>query len=169
MGYNHRIIVEKASREQLIDNYGKAYEQIVDAIKDFPKEMWHHKPSEEKWSIHEILIHLADSEVNSYARCRMMLAEPGSQVIAYDQDAWTRQLNYHNQSTNDALELFKWLRKMNYDLIRSLPDDKWGSYVMHSEIGKFTLDKWLSIYEPHIPGHIEQMRKVFEDWKSKKQ
>lgn len=160
--------MDKTNRLQLIENYGKAYEQVVEALKDFPEEMWAYKPSEEKWSIHEILIHLADSEVNSYARCRMMLAEPGSQVIAYNQDAWAKQLNYQNQNTKDALELFKWLRKMNYDLIKDTPDDKWDNFVMHSETGKFTLSSWLGIYEPHIPGHIEQMRKVFEEWKIKK-
>jgi len=160
--------MDKTNRLQLIENYGKAYEQVVEALLDFPEKMWLYKPSEGKWSIHEILIHLADSEVNSYARCRMMLAEPGRQVIAYDQDAWAKQLNYHNQNPKDALELFKWLRKMNYYLIKNLPDEKWDNYVMHSETGKFSLESWLSIYEPHIPGHIEQMRKVFENWKNEK-
>jgi len=157
----------KQERTQLIESYGKAYDTLVAALQEFPKEMWQWKPSPEKWSIHEIIVHIADSEANSYIRCRRFVAEPGSAVLGYDQDKWAAALNYHEQSTDDALQLFKYLRKASYDLIKNIPDEVWETAtVVHSENGVTSFEKWLTIYEEHIPVHIRQMKRNLEAWKN---
>ncbi|MCX6150988.1 MAG: DinB family protein [Ignavibacteriales bacterium] len=149
-------------RKEKIESYGKAYDNLEEALKQFPKEMWKYKPSPAEWSIHEIIIHLADSEANSYTRCRRFIAEPGSGVLGYDQDLWANSLNYHNQSTDDALALFKYLRLMSYNLIKDLPQKVWANVVEHSENGLMTMDDWLKIYENHIPVHIAQMKRTYQ-------
>ncbi|MBK7873902.1 MAG: GNAT family N-acetyltransferase [Saprospiraceae bacterium] len=154
--------MDKAEREQLIESYGKAYDKIVAALSEFPREMWQWRPAPNKWTIHENIIHLADSEANSYARCRKFIVEPGSTVMAYDQEAWTEQLNYHEQSIEDALELFRLLRKKSYDLIKDLPDEVWEHTVEHPENGTMTFKDWLRVYENHT--HIGSMRRVYEAW-----
>ena len=53
-------------RSERIESYSRAYETLIDSIKEFPKEMWQFKPAPDKWSIHEVLIHIADSEVSSF-------------------------------------------------------------------------------------------------------
>ena len=157
----------KQERIQLIESYGKAYDTLVAALQEFPKEMWQWKPSPEKWSIHEIIVLIADSEANSYIRCRRFVAEPGSAVLGYDQDKWAAALNYHEQSTDDALQLFKYLRKASYDLIKNIPDEVWETAtVVHSENGVTSFEKWLTIYEEHIPVHIRQMKRNLEAWKN---
>ena len=154
-------------RNQLIESYGKAYPVLIEALKEFPKEMWQWKPVPEKWSIHEILIHIADSEVNSYVRCRRFIAEPGSGVYGYDENKWAKNLHYHNQSIDDYLELFKWLRKLSYDLIKTIDDHTWETAtVIHSDNGEMKLEEWLKIYEEHIPVHIRQMKRNLEAWKA---
>lgn len=150
----------------LLENYVQAHQQIVDAIKEFPVDMWKFKPSENRWSIHEILIHIADSEVNSFSRCRKIIAENGGLIVAYDQDKWANSMFYHEQNTSNAIELFRLLRKMTYEMLIKLPDDAWHNFAEHSTDGKLNLTKWLEIYERHIPGHIEQMNKVYKDWKA---
>lgn len=152
-------------REQKIESYGNAYNLLVDEIKKFPEDMWKFKPAPGKWSIHEIIIHLADSETSGYIRCRRFIAEPGSKVLAYDQDKWCNKLNYHQQSTEDALELFKFLREMSYNLIRSLPDPVWANVIEHSENGLMTMEDWLAIYEAHVPVHLKQMQRNYATWK----
>ncbi len=106
----------------------------------------------------------ADSEANSYIRCRRFLAEPGESLMAYDENGWARELNYHEQSTKDSLELFRWLRKRTYDLIKSVPEDVWTRQCFHPESGMMTMEDWLDTYERHIPQHIEQMQAVYEAW-----
>jgi hypothetical protein len=126
--------------------------------------MWQYKPDADQWSIHELIIHLTDSEANSYIRCRRFLAEPGQALMAYDENQWALELDYHGQSPEDALELFRWLRKKSYDLIKNTSDEVWLRECFHPENGTMTLDDWLDTYERHIPDHVAQMQAVYERW-----
>ena len=151
-------------RNQRTDTYGMGYQELVSALERFPREMWQFRSASDQWTIHEIIVHIADSEANSYVRCRRFLAEPGSSVLGYDESTWARELRYHGQSTEDALELFKWLRQSTYVLIRELPEAAWSNTAIHSESGPMTLDDWLDVYASHIPDHIEQMQGIHEAW-----
>lgn len=157
------VPMDKAERERLIESYGQVYNKIMESIAEYPREMWQWRPPFGKWTIHENLVHLADSEANSYIRCRRLIAEPGSPVLGYDQEIWTKNLHYHQQDVDDALELFRILRKKSYDLIKNLPDEIWQHTVEHSENGTMTFEDWLRVYENHT--HIGSMRRVYEVWK----
>ncbi len=151
-------------RKAKIQSYGTAHQQLLSALQGFPEKMWQFRPAPDRWTIHEIIIHIADSEANSYIRCRRFLAEPGSTVLGYDESKWARDLHYHDQSTEESLELFKWLRRKSYTLIKDLPETVWSNTVYHTETGMMTLDDWLATYERHIPDHIEQMQAIYADW-----
>ncbi|HLP51958.1 MAG TPA: DinB family protein [Chitinophagales bacterium] len=154
-------------RNTLIESYGNAYYLLVDALKEFPREMWQWKPAPDKWSIHEVLLHIADSEANSYVRCRRFIAEPGSGVYGYDENLWAKNLGYHNQSVEDALELFKWLRKASYELIKTVDEATWQTATInHSENGVMTFEDWLKTYEGHVPIHIRQMQRNLNAWRA---
>ena len=147
-----------------IQSYGTAYQQLLSALQGFPEKMWQFRPAPERWTIHEVIVHIADSEANSYIRCRRFLAEPGSTVLGYDESKWAHDLHYHDQSTEESLELFKWLRRKSYTLIKDLPAMVWSNTVYHTETGMLTLVDWLATYERHIPDHIEQMQAIYADW-----
>jgi hypothetical protein len=159
--------MENSERNRLIENYGKAYALLTEALKEFPEEMWKWKPAPEKWSIHEIIIHISDSEANSYIRCRKLIAEPETLIGGYDQDKWAVETLYHRQETKTALELFKLLRQSSYELIRMLPENTWTHTAIHSESGPYTFENWLKIYDEHIPVHIRQMQRNLNDWNSR--
>jgi len=156
-----------SERSALIESYGAAWSQLKSTLSDLPKEMWTFKPAPNRWSVHEIIVHLADSEVNSYVRCRCLIAEPDKLIMAYDQDQWATRLRYHDQSTDDALELFRCLRQSSYKLLKTLPEETWKNTIMHPEIGTMAFEYWLQIYAGHIPGHISQMRGNLAAWKNK--
>lgn len=156
------------TRTEKIQSYSKGYENLINAVKEMPKEMWNFKPAPNKWSIHEIIIHMADSEVNSFSRARKIICEPGSTIMAYDQDTWAIRTNYLSQSTDDALELFKILRRMTYKIIKNLPESIWNNEFIHPERGKMTLDDWLNIYEGHVNVHINQMKRNLNEWQKSK-
>ena len=151
-------------RTQKIESYGRGYEQLVDGLKRFPKEMWQFKSAPDSWSVHETLVHIADSEANSYVRCRRFIAEPGQPLMAYDENRWATALDYHDQSVEDALELFKWLRLKSYKLIKTLPDSAWSNTAYHPENGTMTLDDWLDVYARHVTEHVAQMEGVYTAW-----
>ena len=156
-------------RQRKIESYGQAHQVLSAALARFPREMWQYQPAPDRWTIHEIVIHITDSEANSFIRGRRFIAEPGTQIAAYDEMRWATALRYHEQSTDAALELFKWLRGNTYELIRSLPDEMWGNTLEHSEVGLMTMDDWLDTYERHIPDHIAQMQAVYEAWQAERQ
>jgi hypothetical protein len=156
-----------AERLKKIESYGQAYDQLIAALPRFPREMWQYRPSPDRWTIHEIIVHIADSEANSYARCRRFIAEPGSTVMAYDEMAWAKRLNYHAQSPAAAIELFRQLRASSYELIKTLPEAIWTNTIVHPDNGVMTMDDWLDVYDRHVPDHIAQMQEVYSAWQAK--
>ncbi len=153
------------ARQAKIESYGRAADRLEAALLEFPRAMWLYRPDENDWTIHEIVIHIADSEANSYIRCRRLIAEPGSEVLGYDEAGWARRLHYHEQDPAVALELFRVLRRASYELIRDLPEAAWSHTVVHSESGRMSFDDWLDTYERHVPEHIAQMRAIFHTWR----
>lgn len=159
--------MDKAERQQLIEKYGRAYEDFVAALNAIPKEAWLFKPQPNEWSVHEVVIHLADSETNSYLRARRLIAEPGQILMAYDQDVWANELDYHSQSTEDALAVLKGVRQMTYDLIKDLPDEVWENTAVHPEFEQpYSFDLWLKIYADHPYVHIEQIQNNYKLWQA---
>jgi hypothetical protein len=157
----------RAERTEKIELYGRGWDMLQEVLDEMPREMWQYKPSPKDWSIHEILVHLADSESNSYGRFRAAIAQPGLTIMAYDQDVWAVKLDYHSRSWEDALQLLRWVRKLTYDLLKSLydaPDELWLQTIHHPERGVITLDDVLDIYADHIPGHIQQIHDNHAAW-----
>lgn len=79
-------------RFRKIESYGAAHDLFGrGALARFPRAMWHYRPAPDRWTIHEIVVHITDSEANSYIRCRRLLAEPGSAVLGYDEARWAHE------------------------------------------------------------------------------
>ena len=153
-------------RKQMIERYGEGYAMLKKALVKIPRKAWKFKPDPKEWSIHEVIIHLADSETNSALRARLLAVEPGKPVMAYDQDQWAISLNYHDQDVDDALKLVKYARKTTTDLLKMLPDSVFENTVVHPEFDKpYSFEMWLSIYPEHIPGHIVQIKNNYQLWK----
>ena len=151
-------------RAQKLESYRNAHALLIDALSEFPREMWQFRDEHGCWSIHEHIVHITDSEANSYIRCRRIIAEQGEPLMAYDENQWASALDYHEQSIDDALALFKWLRHKSHTLIKSLPEPVWAQSSYHPENGDTTLDDWLDTYERHVSEHIEYMRQNHEAW-----
>ncbi len=155
-----------SERNQKIELYGQGFELLTETLNAIPREAWKFKPAPKEWSIHEVIVHLADSEGNSAQRARLLTVEPGGTLMAYDQDKWALELNYHAQDVDDALQVTKYARLTTYNLLKTLPDEVFTHAVKHPEYEQpYTFEKWLDIYSRHIPGHIEQIKANYEAWK----
>lgn len=154
----------REDRRQILESFGRAPALLSTALRQFPKKMWLHKPVPERWSIHEIILHLADSEASAYVRCRRFIAEPGSPVLKMDAARWAGSLGYFHQSTREALEIIRRLRKMTYQLLITVPEPVWSNTVEHPRDGQISLQHWVQMQERHIPHHIEQMQQNHSLW-----
>ena len=156
----------KHERNEMIELYGEGFSMLVEVLKDIPREVWEFKPTPTEWSIHEVILHLADSESNAALRARMLIVEPGGTLMAYDQNAWAFTLKYQEQDLEDAFEVVRLARKTTYELLKKQPDEIFEHIVMHPEYNEpYTFDNWLNIYSAHIPGHIEQIMNNYKLWR----
>lgn len=161
--------MDRAERNEKIELYGRGFSLLKTALAEVPQEAMKFKPEPKEWSVHEIIIHLADSESNSALRARKLIVEPGGALMGYDQDQWAIQLNYHEQSVEDALEILRLARKSTYELLKRQPDKVFTHSIVHPEMNEpYTFEKWINIYSKHIPGHIEQIKNNVKIWREKK-
>jgi hypothetical protein len=156
--------VTPQGRLEMVELFGRGPALLTEALRRCPKKMWLYRPAPNRWSIHEVILHLADSEAYSYICCRQFIAEPGTGVAEYDASAWAASLGYFHQSTREALILVSRLRRMTYQILRFLPDSVWAHTTQVPKKGSITLDRWLELQANHIPHHIEQVRMNFEEW-----
>lgn len=153
-------------RKEKIELYGRGYDLLRAALAQIPREAWRFKPEPKEWSVYEVLIHLADSESNAALRARKLIVEPGGTLMGYDQDRWANELNYHDQSYEDALEIVRLVRKTTYELLKKQPEEVFEHTVKHPEYEEpYTFEQWINIYSAHIPGHIEQIRNNYRLWR----
>jgi uncharacterized damage-inducible protein DinB len=113
-----------------------------------------------KWSIGQVLQHLADSEVVWAWRLRLILAQDRPQLIGYDQDLWAERLHYDEAEPSEAVELFAVLRRANLRLMaRTSPDDL-KRVGVHVERGDESLEHLRRLYAGHDLLHLRQIERV---------
>lgn len=161
--------MDKKERNEKIELYGRGYDLLKAALAEVPQEAMLFKPEPKEWSVHEVIIHIADSESNAALRARLLMVGSGGTFMGYDQDEWAISLKYHEHSIEDALETTRLVRKTTYELLKRQPEEVFSHSAKHPESeDPYTLEKWINIYSAHIPGHIEQIENNVKFWKTKK-
>ena len=157
--------------KELIEEYGRGYELLTAALAEVPRQAWEFKPAPQEWSVHELIVHMRDSEYMGVIRLHKLVAEPGSSIMTYQEDIWSQALHYTTQDEEDSLQIFKLMRRTTYRLLKSLPDQVFSNYVIfqevvHPEYGdSYNIEKWLKIYTDHIPEHAGQLKQIYHAWK----
>jgi len=140
--------------------YATIHEQITAAIAGLTPAQMQMIPASGEWSIHQILIHLPDSEAVGYERIRRVIAEERPILQDYDEDAWTRNLHYHQQDPQMALALFKLLRQTSADLLRQLSAETWERTGRHTTNGEMSLYNIFQTYLQHGEAHLHQIEEA---------
>jgi hypothetical protein len=114
------------------------------------------------WSPRQIIHHMADSESQSAARLRRLIAEPGTQILGYDENKWSQSetLGYKTLPIENSLAVYKAARAASLELIHRLKPEQLANECMHSESGAFTLERWAIVYGKHPRDHANQLREV---------
>jgi len=147
-------------RHVLIKQYGAGYDEVINALDNFPAESLGAHPLPGKWSAREIVHHLGDSETASAIRIRKLLVEDDPVIQGYDQDQFATRLHYNDRDMAPALEAFRCARETTMQLLPLLSEDDWQRSGTHTESGRYTLEDWLRIYAAHAHGHAAQIRRL---------
>ena len=158
--------MDNGERTEKIEAYGRGFDLLTATLAEIPKEAWKYKPSPTDWSPHEIVVHMADSESMAALRLRKLIVEPGTTLMAYEESKWADSLHYLEHNREDALQVIKYARQTTYRLLKSLPEDVFSHSVIHPEYDEpYTFERWLNIYNKHIPDHIEQIKNTVALWR----
>jgi len=117
-------------------------------------------PGPGKWSVGEILAHLADAELTFGYRMRLILGSNGTRVQAFDQDVWATNFRYDRQNPKDSFEAYRVQREHNVRLLRLLPKGMWSYYGMHEERGKETVTRLTEMMAGHDLNHLKQIEGI---------
>ncbi len=118
------------------------------------------RPAPGKWSVGEILAHMADAELVGGFRMRLILGAPGTPIAAFDQDAWVTSGHYDKRDARKSLEQFRAVREANISLLKSLTPEQWKHYGMHSERGQETIEHIARMFAGHDVNHMKQIEGI---------
>ncbi|MEE9235501.1 MAG: DinB family protein [Candidatus Acidoferrales bacterium] len=133
-------------------------QKLARAVRGLTAAQLRRRPRPGKWSIREIVTHLADTELTYAYRLRAMLAEPGSTIVGYDQDRWNRVAGRARRPLGELLEQIRVVRHANLRLLRSVPRPWWSRYGMHTERGRETVSRMVWLLAGHDVNHRRQIQ-----------
>jgi hypothetical protein len=120
------------------------------------------RPRVDKWSVAEILAHLAEDEIATAWRYRQMVEHSGLELPGFDQDMWARLGNYAARAPEDSLQMFRLLRSANLQFLRQLTPEQWECSGNHAERGRLTVRELAAHMAGHDANHIEQIRTILK-------
>ncbi len=133
---------------------------LAAAIEGVPVERLTKAPAPGKWSVTEILAHLAEDELTSSWRYRQMIEHNGLALSGFDQELWARLGDYGSWSARDALAMFRLLREANLRMLDRLAPEQWECFGVHEERGRISVRTLARHMAAHDRNHLDQIRRI---------
>lgn len=160
--YTQRILGNVEGKQPLVVQAATA-RRLERLIKGVSTARLCKRPAPEKWSVSEIVAHLADGEIVGGFRMRLILGAPGTPIVAYDQDQWATSGHYDKRDPRKSVEQFRVLREGNLALLRSVTPEQWKHYGMHAERGRESIEHIVRMFAGHDINHLRQIEKILAD------
>lgn len=139
-------------------------EELPDAVERLftgvPAEALRRPERPGKWSMLQVLGHLADQETINAWRLRRIVAEDRPRIEAYDQDAWAGGLGYEADPWRDVLGELAALRRRNLRLYRALRPGQLDRVGLHAERGEESAGRLLRMTAGHDLAHRRQLERI---------
>jgi hypothetical protein len=157
--YMHRVLGYTKGRNPLRVQL-ETPKRLAQLVHGVPKRTLMRRPRKDKWSVGEVLAHLAETELLFGFRLRMVLSKNGTPIQAMDQEAWARVSKYRTADPDRSLEMFTVLRENNLVLLVSLPRRMWSHYGLHEERGRETVRRMAQMMAGHDLNHLRQVESI---------
>jgi len=157
--YTQRVVGYIEGKQPLAVQAGTA-KKLERLIKGVPTSKLRKRPAPDKWSVSEIVAHLADAEIVGGFRMRLILGAPGTPVAAFDQDSWVVSGHYEKRDPRKSVEQFRVVREANLALLKSLKPEQWKHYGLHSERGQETIEHIVRMFAGHDLNHLQQIERI---------
>jgi len=158
-GYSAAILDLLGNREPLAV-LTDTHSQLARAIDGLTPAQLRQPEAPGKWSVAQVLRHLADTEVVWGWRMRLILAHDRPTITGFDQDLWADRLHYADSDVEEALDAFRVLRRDNIRLLeRATPEDMQRVGV-HAERGEESVAHLYRLYAGHDLAHLKQISRI---------
>lgn len=137
-----------------------AIDKLEAAIGGLSDEQLRRREAEGKWSVMEVLQHLADAEMVIGYRIRLILSEDLPEIKGFDQDKWAENLRYNEADPQVALAQMRGLRQANLALIRNLTPKQLQRFGEHNERGRESVQDTINLYAAHDLAHLRQIERI---------
>jgi glutamine synthetase len=151
--------MDPQTRRTLIEKYKDGYRAVTEALQGATEREIDARPAPAKWSAREIVHHLADSEMAAAIRLRRLIAEDRPAIQGYDQDEYARRL-YYRRPIHASLQAFRSARETTAEILDCMTQAEWAAEGTHSEVGRYTVERWLETYAEHAHKHADQIRRA---------
>lgn len=165
--YIHRILGYVEGQDAL-KVQGKTATKLKKAIQGLTPKQLKWRPDPARWSIAEIIAHLADAEIVASWRMRSVIGENGITIQPFDQDAWASAFEYRERDAKRSLQVFRVLRENNLLMLKEIPRETWENYGMHLERGKESIAHLARMFAGHDTNHVLQVERLAKQLKSAK-
>jgi len=159
MDYQSRLLAYTGGKDP-IAMQSEAPGLLAELVEGVPHQELSARPAPAKWSICEILAHLAEDELTTSWRYRQMIESPGIALPGFDQDLWARLGDYKSWAPQDSLEMFRLLREANLRMLARLTPEEWDAHGIHGERGSMTVRTLCRHMAGHDRNHLEQIRRI---------
>jgi hypothetical protein len=126
------------------------------------------RPAPGKWSIREIISHLADCEMVMCCRARWIAFEEHPTLVPFDQNKWAAGRAREKEPVEETVERFRLLRRSQMRLFRNASRKALRRTGFHPERGVVTLRVQLETLAGHDLNHLAQIERLAAHHKAKK-
>jgi uncharacterized damage-inducible protein DinB len=157
----------EAELKKHLDAAEKSPKQVAAAVSGLPEKVLRYKPAPDKWSILEILGHLADVEIVYAYRLRQMLADKKPVIAPMDQNDWASNLGYMERPPAEMIALYGLNRHANLRLLQRLKPGDLEKSAFHPETQKnVSVAELLERMATHGANHLQQIERLKREEKS---
>jgi DinB superfamily len=157
--YTERLLSYSAAQDPL-ELLQAAPSKVAALINGRSKEELTRRPAPDKWSVGQIVAHLADAEIAISWRLRQILSTNAVAIDAYDQDLWANTFHYEQRDPQQSLAAYRALRESNIVLLKSVDRKLWDNYGVHSERGNESIHHMTKMTSGHDLNHIRQIEAI---------
>jgi len=147
-------------RQEMIARMRKLPEILEAAVKGLNDAQLDTPYGEGKWTVRQVVHHLADSHMQASARVKLILTEDKPTFKPYSQNEWAKLPDSMKAPIAPSLAILKALHQRWCDLLAALPENAWQRSATHPERGVVTLDDQLRVYSRHGENHVDQIARL---------
>ncbi len=148
------LLASEAERREWLANIAEMPERLRAAVAGLTEVQIDTPYRPGGWTVRQVVHHLADSHMNAYTRFRLALTENVPTIKPYDEGLWAQLSDARTAPAELSLTLLDSLHQRLVMLLRGLRPEDFSRALNHPELGRVTLEKYLSMYAWHGRHHV---------------